>query len=197
MARLSVVTSDCPVLKSCWWPCCTTQQSAWRIHSGSYAGLHNRWIVFSSSSHCHYVTVILMFDWLIVCVCVWFCVYVCVCVCDHPLPLPHGHLLNCHHLQLLLTPSLPQPVKFPGWKVHTYTPPNSICDGTVTNLLPILCINRNPFTGSCEGGKTSLNGFKFGTFIGSFPRDGAASMAVNGLITAHWSCVLHMHCWVA
>ena len=38
-----------------------------------------------------------------------------------------------------LTPSLPQPVKFPGWKVHAYTPANSIFDGFITNLLSILC----------------------------------------------------------
>ena len=35
---------------------------------------------------------------------------------------------------------------------------------------------------SCEGEK-SLNDFKFGTFIGHFPRDGVANMAVKGLIT--------------
>ena len=41
----------------------------------------------------------------------------------------------------MLTPSLPQPVKCPGWKVHTYTHANSISDGLVTNLLSILCIS--------------------------------------------------------
>ena len=39
-----------------------------------------------------------------------------------------------------LTPSLPQPVNFPGSKVHPYTLPNSIFDGPVTNLLSILRI---------------------------------------------------------
>ena len=39
-----------------------------------------------------------------------------------------------------LTTSLPQPVKSPGWKVHTYTPANSIFDGPITNLLSTLCI---------------------------------------------------------
>ena len=38
------------------------------------------------------------------------------------------------------TPSLPRPVKFPVWKMHTYTPPNSIFDGPITNLLSILSI---------------------------------------------------------
>ena len=40
----------------------------------------------------------------------------------------------------ILTPSLPQPVKFSGWNVHTYTPEHSIFDGPVTDILLILCI---------------------------------------------------------
>ena len=38
-------------------------------------------------------------------------------------------------------------------------------------------LNKSPFTCSCE----SLNDFKFGTFIGHFPSDMLASMAVKGL----------------
>ena len=38
------------------------------------------------------------------------------------------------------------------------------------------------FTRSCEGGGKSLNGFKFGDFMIRFPSDGAASMAVKGLM---------------
>ena len=34
----------------------------------------------------------------------------------------------------------------------------------------------------CWGGGGSLNDFKFGTFIGRFPSDCLASMAVKGLI---------------
>ena len=41
--------------------------------------------------------------------------------------------------------------------------------------------DRNPAMCSCEGGSESFNGFKFGTFTGLFPRDGAASIAVKGL----------------
>ena len=37
--------------------------------------------------------------------------------------------------------------------------------------------------------KKSLNDFKCGTFTGRFPSDGAASMAVKGLITELRSCV--------
>ena len=57
-----------------------------------------------------------------------------------------------------------------------YTSANGIFDGPVTN----------PFTCSCEVGKKSLTGFKFGTTIGRFPSDRGASMAVKGLmLTAH------------
>ena len=39
----------------------------------------------------------------------------------------------------------------------------------------------NHFTCSCERGK-SLNDLKLGTFVGRFPSDGVASMAVKGLM---------------
>ena len=42
--------------------------------------------------------------------------------------------------------------------------------------------DRNPFMSSCEGGKKALMASNFGTSIGSFPKDGAASMAVKGLM---------------
>ena len=44
----------------------------------------------------------------------------------------------------------------------------------------IVHLGRNPFTCSRERG--GLNYFKFGTFIGRFLSDGAASTAVKGLI---------------
>ena len=44
------------------------------------------------------------------------------------------------HNTIILTPSLPQPVKFLGSKMHTYMPQNSICDGPTINLLSIRCI---------------------------------------------------------
>ena len=40
----------------------------------------------------------------------------------------------------ILTPSLPQPVKFPGWKVHKYMHGNGTFDGPITNLLSVLCV---------------------------------------------------------
>ena len=65
-------------------------------------------------------------------------------------------------------PSLPQPVNFPGGKVHTYTPANSISDGPITNRLSVLCsFDRSPFTCSCEWGKR-LWWFKISYFYWSF-----------------------------
>ena len=98
----------------------------------------------------------------------------------------------------LTAPSLPQPVKIPGCgKVHTYTPPNNISDGPVTNLLSIVRIlmeihSRAHTPKGAKQAMTStptltqllnyvLNGFQFGTFIGRFPSDGAANTAVNEL----------------
>ena len=49
----------------------------------------------------------------------------------------------------ILTPSLPQPVEFPGWKVHAYKPANSIVDNNCT--FSTAHFDRNPFTCSCEG----------------------------------------------
>ena len=46
-----------------------------------------------------------------------------------------------------------------------------------------MCFDRNPFTCSCKVGTQKINGFKFGTFIGRFPSDSMASMAVKELNT--------------
>ena len=91
--------------------------------------------------------------------------------------------------------------------MHTYTLPNRIFDGPITNLLSILHMLIEIFSrahaGRGEGGgrqtdrqtetdrqrqrqtEKSLNGFKFGTFSGRFPRDGAANMTVKGLNCNH------------
>ena len=78
-----------------------------------------------------------------------------------------------------LTPSLSQLVKFHRWKVHPYTPANSIFSGTVTNLLS-KHFDRKPFTSSCQR-KKGLIDFKFCTFTGRFQSDAAANIAVKGL----------------
>ena len=53
-----------------------------------------------------------------------------------------------------LTPSLSQPVKVPDETV--YTPPNSIPDGPITNLLSILCILIEILSGDQAMGQKSL-----------------------------------------
>ena len=80
----------------------------------------------------------------------------------------------------------------------TYTPPDSVSDGAMTNLFSILYIfDRDLFTCSCEGWgvggmeggeAVSFNDFKFGTLVGRFSSDGGASVAVKGL-NASWQCV--------
>ena len=64
-----------------------------------------------------------------------------------------------------LTPSALQHGKFPGWKMHTYTLPNSICDGPITNLLWILKVLIEIFLVAHEKGQKSFNGFKFSTDV--------------------------------
>ena len=64
----------------------------------------------------------------------------------------------------------------------TYTPANSIFDGPVTNLLLVLCIWIEIVSRARAKEKKELNTFTFGAFIGRFQSDGAASIAVKGLI---------------
>ena len=64
--------------------------------------------------------------------------------------------------------------------MHTYAPANSIFDGPITDLLSTLCILIEVLSRVCAKGRKSLNGFRFGTFIGCFLSDGATSMAVKG-----------------
>ena len=82
-----------------------------------------------------------------------------------------------------MTPSPPQPVKLPGLKVFAYTPVNSIFDGPTATLLSILYILIDILSCTPPKGKKGLSDFTFGTFIGRFQSDGAASMAVKGLST--------------
>ena len=65
--------------------------------------------------------------------------------------------------------------------MHTYTPPNCILDGPITNLLSILSILIEILSGAHAKGAKSLNGFEFDSFIGRFQTDGAERMAVKGL----------------
>ena len=65
--------------------------------------------------------------------------------------------------------------------MHTFTPENSIFDGRITDLLSILPILIEIVSRAHAEGEKSLNNFKFGTFIGCFPSDDVASMALKGL----------------
>ena len=81
-----------------------------------------------------------------------------------------------------LTPSLPQPIKFPAEKCTHARLQIAYFDSPVTNLLSILCILIDISSRAHAKGKKDLNVFKFGTFVGRFPSDGETSMAVKGLI---------------
>ena len=62
------------------------------------------------------------------------------CVLCSSLYLPRAICMSRWRHSSGLTPSLSQPVKFLGWKVHAYKPPNSIFDGPITNIISILSI---------------------------------------------------------
>ena len=74
--------------------------------------------------------------------------------------------------------------------MHTYAPENSVFDGLITNLLSILCILVEVISRAYAKEVKSLNGFKFGTFIGRFPSDGAAGMTVKGLRRSEYSALI-------
>ena len=63
-----------------------------------------------------------------------------------------------------------------------YTSANSIFDAPITNLLSMLCILIEFLSRAHAKVWKSHNDFKFGTSVGHFPSDRAASVAVKGLI---------------
>ena len=66
--------------------------------------------------------------------------------------------------------------------MHANTPANSIFDGPVATLHSALCVLVDVLSRVHAKRRKSLNDFKFGTSVGRFSRDGAASTAVKGLI---------------
>ena len=68
---------------------------------------------------------------------------------------------------------MPQPVIYPGYKVHTYASSNSIFDGLVINLLSVLCILMEILSRAHAKGQKSRNDFRYGTPVGRFPSDGS------------------------
>ena len=65
--------------------------------------------------------------------------------------------------------------------MHTRKLANSIFDGAITNRLLILGILIDVLSGAHAKWGISFSDFKFGTFIGCFPSDTLASMAVKRL----------------
>ena len=65
----------------------------------------------------------------------------------------------------------------------TYTPANITFGGPIANVLSMLCVSVEVLSRAHEKGKKVLNDFRFCTFIGRFPSDGATSMAAKGLMS--------------
>ena len=65
--------------------------------------------------------------------------------------------------------------------MYTDTPANSIFDGPITILLSILCILIEVLSRADAKKGKRLMISKFGTSVGCFSSDGAASTAVKGL----------------
>ena len=51
---------------------------------------------------------------------------------------------------MLLTPSLPQPVQFPGWKMQGRTCKQYIVQSYDTSTFNAMHFDENPFTYQCE-----------------------------------------------
>ena len=80
--------------------------------------------------------------------------------------------------------------------MHAYTPADSIFDGPITNLPSVLCVLVEFLSRAQAKTEKILNDFKFGTSIGRFSSDGAASTAVKGLRSmltyGHYFLVCHV-----
>ena len=68
--------------------------------------------------------------------------------------------------------------------MHTYTPAISIFEGHIATLHLIPCILVEVLSRAYRKRGQSLNDFKFGTSVGRFPSDDAASRAVKGLTSS-------------
>ena len=79
-----------------------------------------------------------------------------------------GHMITTNDVILILTPSLPQHVQFPGWEMHACTCKQYISWSYSTSTFNAMCFDlKNPFM-LVEKNKQRLKGFEFGTFIGCF-----------------------------
>ena len=78
--------------------------------------------------------------------------------------------------------------------MQTYTLANSIVDGPITDLLSIVCSFKEVLSLAHAKVEKCLSGFKFGIFIGRFPSDGEATMAVKGLMGGELVCINSCPC---
>ena len=67
-----------------------------------------------------------------------------------------------------LFPSLPQPVKFPGWKMHGRACKQYIFRSYNTSTFSAVPFDESPFTWQCQKETKMLKSFKFRNFIGCF-----------------------------
>ena len=94
-------------------------------------------------------------------------------VCSHMYQHQHAH----EHINPFTVPTC----KIFGLKSAPYTPKDSIFDGPITNLHSLLCILIEVLSHADAKGAQRLHNFECGTFIGRFPSDHVASLAVKGL----------------
>ena len=86
-------------------------------------------------------------------------------------------MLACS-FNICLTPSLSQPVKFPGWKVHGCACKQSIFQSYNTSTFTAVCFDETPFTCQCEKEDKKAEGVQISHFYWSFL---SHVMAVKGL----------------
>ena len=92
----------------------------------------------------------------------------------------------------LFTPSLPEPVKRPGWKMHRRTSKQYIF-WSYSNLFSSLCILMEILSHASAKMKAKrLTGFKFRRFYESFSND----MAEKGLIGVTGKFLLRQHSFI-
>ena len=97
---------------------------------------------------------------------------------------------------LLLAPLLPQPVKFPGWKMHTRTCKQYTFRSYNTSTFSAVRFDENPFTCLCNKEDEKAEGFQIWYFYWSLSSD---IMAVKGFIrqllfkvsVLFWSSIFH------
>ena len=103
-----------------------------------------------------------------VCVCVRACVRACVRVCVWFFFSFLFSLFITLYIFLNLTTSLPQPVKFPGSKMHGRACKQYISRSFDTFAFNAVCFDEIPFRRQCEKEDKMLKGLQFCNFIGCF-----------------------------